>query len=239
VGCVTCHVVGDDVLAIPRGGPETGGRAPHGLVRDARFASADACASCHEFPFPGAMGRTRAELMQSTVSEHRASEASGASCASCHMPVDADGRRTHAFRASRDEALLREAVRVEAERTSPTQVRFRLTPIGVGHAFPTGDLFRRVEISAEAFGADNLVISGQRRYLTRHFELRKGVHGKHLVSDDRLEGPRTILIDLGEEAVGHPVAWRVAYQRVAHPEGATHEDAVLEADVELARGELK
>jgi hypothetical protein len=238
VGCVTCHVVGDDVLAAPRADAD-GLRIPHEVARDVRFASAGACASCHEFAFPGSAGRSDAELMQSTISEHRDSEARGESCASCHMPVGPTGKRSHEFRASRDEALLKRALRVEVERVSATTVRFVLTPVGVGHAFPTGDLFRRLELSAEAFGPDNLVVSGARRYLTRHFEIRRDGGGKRLVKDDRLrDGPTTIELELEPSAAGFPVAWRVGYQRVAHPEGVSHEGAVLEADIELARGEI-
>ncbi|NUO48201.1 MAG: hypothetical protein HOV80_05010 [Polyangiaceae bacterium] len=239
VGCVTCHVVGDDVLGAPRADADSL-RIPHEVVRDVRFASADACGSCHEFAFPGAAGRNHAELMQSTISEHRDSEARGESCASCHMPVGSSGKKSHEFRASRDEALLKKALRVEVERVSATTVRFVLTPVGVGHAFPTGDLFRRLELSAEAFGPDNLVVSGARRYLTRHFEIRRDGGGKRLVKDDRLrDGATTIDVELDPAAEGFPVAWRVGYQRVAHPEGVSHEGAVLEADIELARGEVR
>jgi hypothetical protein len=82
--------------------------------------------------------------------------------------------------------------------------------------------------------------SPARRYLTRHFEIRKGGHGKQLVKDDRLrDGTTTVDIDLGQAAVGFPVAWRVGYQRVAHPEGVSQEGAVLEADIELARGHVE
>ncbi|MBL9026414.1 MAG: hypothetical protein JNL21_29730 [Myxococcales bacterium] len=241
VGCVTCHVVEDGgaVLAVPREGSRTGEIAPHGVVRDARFATADACASCHEFAFPGSSGKRRDELMQSTVSEHAESSLRATSCASCHMQVDGERRSSHVFAASRSPELMRAAVRVAAERISPTAVRVSLAPVGVGHALPTGDLFRRIEVSVEAFGPDNLVISSARRYLTRHFEMKKGGAGKRLVLDDRLTGERALELDLGAEAAGHPIAWRIGYQRVAHPEGAAHEDAVLEDDMELASGVIR
>src|SRR5262249_49394694 len=78
VGCVTCHKTGGDaVLAGPA--PRDLGRergavraAPHAIVRDARFATPSACASCHEFDFPDSRARARPERMQATVSEHAA-----------------------------------------------------------------------------------------------------------------------------------------------------------------------
>ena len=240
VGCVTCHVVDEQVLAAPRNGSRANATgAPHPVVRDARFATADACASCHEFAFPGGSPLRAEELMQSTVREHAASPHAAASCASCHMPLAPDGRRTHAFAASRDPEILRASIRASAQRVSSTTVEVTLAPVGVGHALPTRDLFRRLEISAEAFGADNLVVASSRRYLTRHFTVGKGAAGKRLERDDRLTGERTIEVDLGPDADGHPVAWRIGYQRVAHPSGATHEDAVLEDDVELASGVIQ
>jgi hypothetical protein len=177
--------------------------------------------------------------MQSTITEHAESASRDQSCASCHMPLSPDGRRSHRFAASRDEELLRAAIRASATRISPTAVSVNVAPVGVGHAFPTGDLFRRLEISVEAFGADNMVVASARRYLTRHFDVSKGSVGKRMVRDDRLVAERSIEIELEREAEGHPIAWRIGYQRVAHPEGATQEDAVLEDDVEIASGVIQ
>lgn len=241
VGCVTCHVPGDGdaVMAAPRAGARAGEIAPHEVIREARFATAAACASCHEFAFPGSSGKRRDELMQSTVSEHRESARASDSCASCHMRSAAGGRVSHAFTASRSPETMRASLRAAAERASDTAVRISLTPVGVGHALPTGDLFRRLEVSAEAFGPDNMVMASARRYLTRHFEMKRGGAGKHLVLDDRLTGERQVELELGPEAAGRPIAWRIGYQRVAHPEGAGDEDAVLEDDMELASGVIQ
>ncbi len=238
VGCVTCHVVEGAILAGPARATR-GPTAPHPTVRDPRFATAAACSSCHEFAFPGAPGLHADELMQSTVREHARSSASDASCASCHMPLDEAGRRSHAFRASRAPEILRAALRADAVRTSATSVSVTLRAVGVGHAYPTGDLFRRLEVRAEAYGPDNMVLASARRYLTRHFELRPGALAKRLVRDDRLrDAPVVIDLDLGADAADKPVAWRVGYQRVAHPDGISQDGALLEDDVELARGDL-
>jgi hypothetical protein len=237
VGCVTCHVTAKgQILAAP--GPAR--PAPHAVVREARFASAAACASCHEFAFPTARGRAPAELMQATVTEHRGSPASARACAACHMPRAASGRKSHAFLASRDPETLRRAVEVQAERTSPTAVRLTLAARDPGHAVPTGDLFRRLEISAEAAGPDEMSLGAAVKYLARHWDLRPRQAGRVLVRDDRL-GQRAVAVELevGPEAKGRDIVWRVAYQRVAHPNGIDARDAAVDGEITLAGGRLR
>jgi len=51
-------------------------------------------------------------------------------------------------------------------RTRSTRVEISLVPTGVGHAFPTGDLFRRLEVAVEAVGPDNMVFGKAERFLT-------------------------------------------------------------------------
>lgn len=254
VGCVTCHVTPEGILAAtlapeadiadiapPRAPP------PHPVVREPRFSSGDACSSCHEFPFPDAGVRGSIELMQSTHAEHARSPFADTSCAACHMPAGRDGggraRRSHAFAASRDPAVLRGSVRVEAQRTGPTAVRITLTPQGVGHALPTGDLFRRIEVLAEAVGPDNLVKGRAARYLARRFRVEHrspGVALRILERDDRvgLRGGEPTIVDLnaGELAAGAPIAWSVTYQRVEHPRSVGEDDAVIEGEVLIAQG---
>jgi Cytochrome c554 and c-prime len=242
VGCVTCHQTGgsDAVLAGP-GGPASKGNAPHAVVRDARFATPAACAGCHEFDFPDGASRARPERMQATVSEHAASPSAAASCASCHMPRR-EGRASHAFAASRDPAMLRSAVDARAERDATT-LRLRLSPRHAGHAFPTGDLFRRLVVSAEAVGDDWSVTSEASRALHRRFAMRAIAHGhvgRVLVGDDRVGPSRSqdVELDLGAAARGRSIAWRVEYQRVEHPLGADESGAVVAESIVVAEGVL-
>lgn len=240
VGCVTCHVTGADeaVLAAPLG-ERTARDAPHPVVRDARFAGPSACAGCHEFAFPTASGRADGDMMQTTIREHAASRDAATPCASCHMRDPATGARSHAFAASRDPSVLRSAARIEATRTGPERVRVTLTPRAPGHAFPTGDLFRRLEIAAEVAGPDEMVLGSAARYLTRHFVLRANAAGRRLVLDDRpRDAEVSIDLELGEVARGRPIVWRVAYQRVAHPIGVDDADAEIEGEIPLASGRL-
>jgi hypothetical protein len=263
VSCVTCHAPEGSVLAAPNAGASANGgsraptgssvttpntKAPHGVMRVEAFGGEAACAGCHEFAFPHDARRAERLLMQSTRAEHLESPFAGAGCAGCHMPLVENGKdsapgrhRSHAFVASRDPALLRSAARISATRAGGA-VRVRIEPVALGHAFPTGDLFRRIEVSAEAIGADQAVAAEASRYLARHFEVDKVTRVKKLKSDDRVSSreARVIELDLGAQAAGKPVAWRVAYQRVEHPTTAENEGAaVVEGEVVLAEGVLR
>lgn len=135
--------------------------------------------------------------------------------------------------------MLQGVLRVEASRLSPARVALRLIPRHPGHALPTGDLFRRLELSAEALGPDRMVLGNAVRYLARHFELKRMHGGRNLVIDDRLrDEPITVELDVGAAGEGRLIAWRVAYQRVGHPEASGDEDAEIEGEVVLASGDL-
>jgi hypothetical protein len=246
VGCVTCHSTGHEVLAAARPEGSSSSTEAHAIVRDARFAGAAACASCHEFAFPDTGKRAAPELMQSTITEHAASPQRDRSCADCHMPL-VDGNpgskphRSHAFEASRNPAMVRRAVSINAIRTGPTTVRITLEPAGAGHAFPTGDLFRRIEVHADALGAEYNSVASATRYLMRHFAEKKHGAGivRYVASDDRpLSTPVVVDLDLGSAAAKLPIAYRVAYQRVEHPRSERPEDSVVEGEVVLSEGML-
>lgn len=158
------------------------------------------------------------------------------------MPAGGDGlrrRRSHAFPGSRDEALVRSAVAVEARRVSATRIAVTLSPANAGHAFPTGDLFRRLSISAEALGADEMVLGQEERFLTRHWVLRPGQVGRRLLSDDRVHAaPVTVELEVGAAGEGRAIAWQVTYQRVAHPNGIDMSAVELEGEIRVASGKL-
>lgn len=230
VGCVSCHVPEDRVLAGP--GPGRGA-APHALRREAWFAAPVACASCHEFAFPGQAGA----LMQATLREHAASAYAATSCVDCHMPRRADGRRDHGFAASRDPEVLRRALTVTASREGST-VRLVLRPGWVGHAMPTGDLFRRLLVEAEVAGDDWQVLAADARALGRSFAAEGG--RRVPVADARVGAagpePVEVALELGDAAEGRTIRWRLLYERVSFVDdlGA----AEVEARTTVAEGAL-
>lgn len=232
VACVTCHLEAGSVLATTAASSE----APHPVTRRPSFSTASACAGCHAFPFPDSGLRDAPEMMQSTLQEHAASPFADWSCASCHMP-EMGGVRSHAFGASRNPAMLRQAVRVEAVRTAEG-VELVLRAGEVGHAVPTGDLLRRLEVGAEVDGAPP-----RRRFLARHFGPRTQAHGLVVwgeFRDDRVPAdgtPRRVRLTL-PDAPGQEIRWWVKYQRVAHQRSVRESDALLDAEVLLANGAL-
>lgn len=224
VACVTCHL------------------DPHGE----KPSASRVCAGCHEFAFPST-ARERAEMMQTTVSEHARSAFAGQSCSDCHMPrVGADQHRSHALAATRDPAAQRRAIDVSAQR-SGGGLRLRIAPRGVGHAFPTGDLFRRLSVLVEALDAGR-VVRRERRYLARHFLHRlqaDGVPRREEVADDRPgaspddAGATVVDVDFQDAGVGRRLRWQVAYERVDHLQGDSEDGATVREAVVLAAGEVE
>lgn len=246
VACVTCHVLAGELAAArPRADhpQRAAALSPHPVLRDARLEGSAACAGCHEFAFPDRGARSRAELMQSTVSEHARSRERDSACADCHMPRNAAGQRSHVFPGGRDENLVKSAVAVGARRGPNGSVHIALRPRKTGHAFPTGDLFRRLELSAEAVGGEWQVVASQRRYLARHWQRQPSPFGVLLrtaTSDDRpLASDVEIELPLGSAALGLPVHWRVAYQRVEHPRSEREEDSAVAGEIEIGSGTLE
>jgi hypothetical protein len=242
VACVTCHDPAGrgEVLAAPRDAREAVTPSPHVIRREAAFATAAACVGCHDFPFPDVEARGHDGLrMQRTAVEHLASSFADTSCATCHMPKDATaaGPRGHGFSVAGDEALLRDALVAHATRDGE-RIVVDLAPRRVGHAFPTGDLFRRLLVIAEVVGDDWQIFAHAERALGRSFAFAPNAVGAMVqreTKDDRLVGPTRLELALGPNARGRDIAWRVEWQRVL---GARGGEAVVAGAVVLASGRL-
>jgi hypothetical protein len=235
VGCLDCHLQGDRLLT--GGAPEQPNSAPHALTRSPEFGT-EACASCHEFAFPPESWRPAGTMMQTTMTEHAQSKFADRSCADCHMPA-----RDHAFGSTRDDDAIRRALSVTARREGDALL-LELEPHEVGHAFPTGDLFRRIELHAELIGTEGQTIASATRYLGRHFEARRHLDGRlnhaamQPVPDDRIREPTTIRIELDSHGNEATLVWSVDYQRVDDRDNHFPERSTLAGEVRLAGGRL-
>jgi len=174
--------------------------------------------------------------------EHARSEFAEVACAECHMASET-GRRDHRFVASRDPELLRAAISVTARRSGVDRVLLRLAPVGVGHAFPTGDLFRRIELRVEARDAEGEMVAKTIRHLERHFAPRRyggpeAGRPDPIELDDRLTGPTDVEIVVPGAGQGHMLGWRVTYQRVDQRDPYDPERSLLAGEVVLAEGAL-
>jgi len=159
--------------------------------------------------------------MQSTLSEHAASPLAKVSCQSCHMPAVEGGsseqpkrHRSHRFEV--DDQLLRSALSVSAQRASNRAVSVTLTVTGAGHAVPTGDLFRRLEVRARSSGGARASAVG----LERRFELVASETGseRRQTGDERLVAdgiPQTVWLPFGANVENDTLHVEVVYQRMS------------------------
>jgi hypothetical protein len=166
VACSVCHVRDGRVLA--RRVSAAGQRA-HAMREEPMLGRSELCAGCHEFSFPDATLVARpafdpAELMQKTFSEWQGSAAAarGQTCQDCHMPWTGSGagrHRSHAFLGLRDHAFVASAVALKA-RAAPvgdaTLVHVTIDVSDVGHAFPSGDMYRQAELRVWPVGRSDL-----------------------------------------------------------------------------------
>jgi len=200
VGCASCHERARE----------------HALRPRAERATTGACDACHDFAFPRA-GKG-GERMQRTAEEHARSDFAAVPCADCHMPRARAHARSHAFAASRDPAKLRAAIAVVPPRLVPEGVEVVVRSVGVGHAMPTGDLFRALRVRLWTEDADGRVLSDDEAWLTRVFRDDRGGGSVSAVEirDDRLSGaPRALRFALPAGARPRLAHVIVTYDRVA------------------------
>jgi Cytochrome c554 and c-prime len=240
VGCTSCHVVPEGVVGVNAHPARAGG---HEVLGDPRLATPAACASCHDFALPGPPGFTTGP-MQDTHGEHKRSAAASTTCQGCHMPATPSKgggtHRSHAFRVQGDRAMMARAVVVKSAALGHGEVRLDLAPGAIGHAFPTGDLHRQVEVRVAPIDhAGRALTAGSREVLGREFGVARAGR-KELMrvqrSDTRLHGPRTITLPVPPTT--RRARWQIVWQRLP-PALATrlgmvmseHEMVVLEGVV--------
>jgi hypothetical protein len=241
VGCLACH---GDGTAIVTGLARTTGDPPHILRRDPAFATAT-CARCHEFDFPARSGRPPGTMMQTTMREHRASAHADRSCADCHMPRSDSDHPRHDFAATRDPAAMRRALLVSARRDGH-DLQLDLRTPDVGHAFPTGDLFRRLAVHAVLLAPDGREVVHRSRYLARHFVPRHHPDGRirHAASqpvrDDRPHGAASVRLELRPDppADDAELLWWIDLERVDARDPDRPEQSTIADTIRLAEGRL-
>jgi hypothetical protein len=248
IGCTTCHVESGHVVGVK----ENPG-ALHPVFADARLATSAACGGCHQFDFPEGAHQKFPEPMQDTVREHAHSDAAGAECQSCHMPVvdGSEGRHhRHDFTVLGDPAMVKSAAKVSAERVDGESIAITLAPAQAGHAFPTGDMFRKLELRAVAVDKNGKTLASARPVaLARTFrDVARDPLSADLTfqrvsaSDTRVpppgSAPRRVVIPLPPEAATATVRWQVVYQRMSSPMAeAFHVNQVLD-EIVVAEGSL-
>ncbi len=140
------------------------------------------------------------------------------------MPRATHGGSNHRFAASRDPQLLRSAAKIVGSRDGDDLV-VRFTRNAVGHAFPTGDLFRRLRVVAR--DAEGNVVSAE---LSRKTKLGPGADDRPFLHSDRA----TVRLPVGSGLA----SFQVFYERVQHPLSEDERIAKVAGRVELARGTI-
>jgi hypothetical protein len=222
-------------------------QVPHALRRTAAFASPDACGGCHEFRFPSGGRAGHGLEMQRTITEHARSAYADESCQSCHMPPARSGgavHHDHAFAVAGQPSMLRAAVTITATRPEPSRVVLELSPRLVGHAFPTGDLFRR--LSVELHG--DAEVDGQswsaQRVLGRHFGSQRVGDGQVIRverDDDRIgvgRGPTIVEFALPPELHDRAITWELIHERALEASSGVDRHAQIWDRTSFARGRL-
>jgi len=241
IGCVTCHAPAGEIVSAHG---QTANEGRHATRGDARLATAMACRGCHQFDFPD----PQEAPMQGTHDEHRASPNAAKSCQECHMPLvlapDGAKHHNHDFRVIGNAALLKTAITVKAVRGGASDVLLSLSAGRVGHAVPTGDMFRRLEVRAWA-GDKKDALSAKPVFLARRFVMlpRAGHLGiqRMQVGDDRVPATgeaREARLVFPRGVREKDVFWQVVYQRM--PSGMAADFGVDNEidEVILAEGQM-
>lgn len=214
VGCTSCHVVSAGIVGTHAMAAKENG---HEVIGDARMATAAACGRCHDFAFP-ASRRPEDDRMQKTMSEHATSVYSAKPCQECHMPLVASKKgpahRKHDFRVFGDHEFMRRAVVVDRAEIHKDGLHIDLNLGTIGHAFPTGDLYRRVEVRATAVDSrGNAFGPPAVEVLNRIFGSAFDGPDKPIPiekEDRRLKGPKKLVLPLpaGAKRARYEIVWQ-------------------------------
>jgi len=146
VNCAVCHLRDGKVLTSNK--PSARALAQHAMRRDKRLSSSEFCAGCHEFDLIDVHARPdivpTGNAAQSTHSEWAMSAyKADTPCQSCHM-----SEGSHRFPGAHDPTLLTAALSATVVRSTeqPGFAMGTVTSHAVGHATPSGDPFRRLEL---------------------------------------------------------------------------------------------
>ncbi len=213
VGCAVCH-------AEATRGAETSTGAPHALgTGEARDRTL--CAPCHDFSFPDARQAPRSAFdprgaLQSTWREWARSEAAarGEGCIGCHMP---GGDHTLVLRRDPSAPVLQVAHRWLEH--GVVELRLEATD-AVGHALPTGDVFRTLGVELRLPGGSPIARTRLRRVLTGHRHVDGVVRIRESL-DSRVpppgNGPSVVRLRVG--GAPRPLELRVTLHRTPRAEG--------------------
>lgn len=199
IGCAACHVRGGVVVAYR----EPASATARATTRSRTDPNETLCAPCHDFAFPDTGEAPRSDFvpgqpLQSTFREWRSStaRAAGLSCIDCHMRSAAGGHAM-AVGTPAEGPVLAVSVRFVADGVLELRLE---TTARVGHALPTGDVFRQLIVEVREL--DGTLVA--RELLRRQFVGARDARG-HVrlreIRDRRVpppgQGPRVVALRVG------------------------------------------
>lgn len=213
--CVGCHAPGATSRTDPRVANGVDCAACHTTSRDRGdgrglhpVGPARGCAGCHDFDDPA--GRL---ALQKTAQEHARSPFRDVACKGCHMTG-----RDHAFTGGRDLERLRASIVLDVTARDGA-VDVVVDARNVGHAFPSGDLFRRVRVLAWRETETGRIVASDERVFERTFEPGTGPRRER--TDGRIEGAARFTLDLAADEPAPRATVQLFYERGASRAGDT------------------
>ncbi len=216
VGCTSCHVISAGIVGTHSMVAQENG---HEVIGDARLATPAACGRCHDFAFP-ASHLPEIDRMQKTMHEHAQSAHAAKPCQDCHMPVVPSQKgpphRKHDFRVFGNREFMSRAIVINQARIKDESLHLDLALGTIGHAFPTGDLYRRVEVRVMGLDSHGKTIGNPSSQILRRI-FGPAFEGPNKVvpierEDGRLTGPKQLTLPIPKAATR--VRYEIVWQRL-------------------------
>ncbi|AOP32855.1 hypothetical protein A0128_02590 [Leptospira tipperaryensis] len=196
ISCNVCHVREGKILAAEN--PKSSPKKYHEYIVIDSFGTEELCGSCHQFNFPTwtSLANRNSPFeysnlnMQGTVSEWSHSGfANESNCIDCHLAPST--KNTHSFRGGHFLPDLKKSLELEAEYVGPRTIAVRIVSNGIGHSYPTGDLFRALRLKVYSESGkfrEEFILRKLYRNATKE-EKEKSYEPRVLESDTRIPPP--------------------------------------------------
>ena len=151
VSCIACHVRENQILA----SKEIENPREHNFILNKKLKDSEFCSNCHQFNFPTANKNHGFQFsnlpMQNTYQEWKESFFyQKENCQSCHMPIKINSKgenyRSHSFFGGHNKELLEKTFSIKLIQLDKNLFKIEILAKKLGHGFPTGDLFRKLNI---------------------------------------------------------------------------------------------
>lgn len=182
INCSVCHLRENEILT----SSDRLDSSAHSFKKTNIMISSEFCANCHQFNFH----KLKEDLtffsknpMQNTYEEWKEyirKTENPQTCQGCHMPNGA-----HIFRGAHNLDFLRASIRIKTSRNKD-QIKLVLYTEGLGHNFPTGDLFRHLTLEIKKGKSDFHLLERIGRIFQTEWNEKTGELTKSLKSDNSL-----------------------------------------------------